>query len=117
MPKSETTLKNQIRTCEQNVKEILTQMHMESEEQDFCFQYKFSDFANCVTTDDLGQMDELLDRAIYFLEESKKVTSLEKKRLDCLIKKARKKRTQEKSDLQPFFQEERVLLCIQFHQR
>ena len=73
------------------MKEILTQMSMECEGEEF-FQYKFSDFVSCVSTDDLEGIDSVLEKATYFLQESKKISALEKKRrnyireLDAKIK-------------------------------
>jgi len=47
----------------------------------------------CISTDDLETVDSVLDKATYFLQESKKVSALEIKRrnykteLDALMKK------------------------------
>lgn len=80
MPKSVSTLQNQITGCERNIQEALAQCAVEAGEKDFQFQFSLNDFVNSITSVDLETTSASITKVMSIFLECKKIVSLEKKR-------------------------------------
>ena len=107
MPKSASTLQNQITACERKMKEALAQCAVQAGDKDFKFNFSLNVFVSTITTFDLNQTGEC-----------EKIVDLEKKRrgymeeLDKILKAREKKKTVKRLTMQNRFKTKTLPLKI-----
>jgi len=80
MPKSISTIQNQIDGCERNVQELLTQCATLVGDQNFQFSFSLGAFVNDITTIDLDDALDNMKKVKELFKECEKIVALEKKR-------------------------------------
>lgn len=80
MPKSATTIQNQITGCERDIKESLAQCAVIAEDKDFEFTFSLGAFVNSITTTNLNDTSNSITKVIELFQECEKIMRIEKKR-------------------------------------
>ena len=80
MPKSVSTIQNQIAGCERNIKESLSQCAAMAGDRNFQFIFSLSAFVEGITTCDLDDTMNSMNKVQELFKECEKIVMLEKKR-------------------------------------
>jgi len=80
MPKSATTIQNQITGCERDMKELLATCAVTAEDKDFKFTFSLGGFINSITTTNLNDTSNSITKAMELFQECEKIVKIEKKR-------------------------------------
>ena len=80
MPKSVSTLQNQITGCERNIQEALAQCAVEAGDKDFSFNFSLKAFVEDITSVDIEATSASVTKVLSIFQECEKITTLEKKR-------------------------------------
>ena len=80
MPKSATTIQNQITGCEREIKESLGQCAVIAEHKDFEFTFRLGAFVNSITTANLNDTSGSITKVMELFQECEKIMRIEKKR-------------------------------------
>ena len=80
MPKSVSTLQNQITGCERNIQESLAQCADEVGDIDFQFTFSLKEFINSLTTTNPDDTLTGVTKVLSVFEECEKILTIEKKR-------------------------------------
>ena len=99
MPKSLSTIQNQIAGCERSITEALAQCAVQAGDKDFQFTFSLNAFVSGITTFDLDHTSESITKDMGLFTECEKIIALEKKRrvytkeLKKILKAREKKET------------------------
>ena len=96
MPKSASTLQNQITGCERNIQEALAQCAVEVGDKDFSFTFSLKAFVEGITSVDIEATSTLIAKALSIFQECEKIITLEKKRRGYLVELKKILETREK---------------------
>ena len=78
MPKSASTLQNQITACERKMKVALAQCAVQAGDKDFKFNFSLNVFVSTITTFDLNQTGDSITKVMGVFAECEKIVDLEK---------------------------------------
>ncbi|KAJ7312807.1 hypothetical protein OS493_039500 [Desmophyllum pertusum] len=118
MPKSLSTIQNQIAGCERSISEALAQCAAQAGDKDFQFNFSLNSFVSGITTFDLDNTSESITKVIGLFTECEKIIALEKKRrvytkeLKKILKAREKKETVKRLTMQHAFKTKAAPLKI-----
>ena len=80
MPKSVSTLENQIAGCEKNIQEALAQCAVHAGDNNFSFTFSLKDFVDDITSVDIEATSASIEKVLSIFQGCEKITRHEKKR-------------------------------------
>ena len=96
MPKSISTVQNQITGCERNTQEALAQCAVAARDKDFSFNFSFKAIVEGIASVDIEARSASLTKVVSFFQECEKITTLEKKRRGYMVELKKILETREK---------------------
>ena len=80
MPKSLSTVQNQISGCERSMTEALAQCATQTGDKDFRFSFSLNDFVKDILTCDLDDTSDSMTKVVGLFTECEKIIAIERKR-------------------------------------
>ena len=118
MPKSLSTIQNQIAGCERSITEALAQCAVQAGDKDFQFTFSLNALVSGITNVDLNHTSESITQVMGLFTECEKIIALEKKRrvytkeLNKILKAREKKETVKRLTMQHTFKTKALPLKI-----